>query len=74
MLFSGLRAFFSSASVFQAAKRAATKPRSKPKAKPKTRSSPKRRKTRAEAEIGGPSGPEPTRYGDWERRGRLSDF
>jgi hypothetical protein len=25
-------------------------------------------------EIGGPSGPEPTRYGDWERNGRVSDF
>ena len=25
-------------------------------------------------EIGGPLGPEPTRYGDWERRGRCSDF
>ena len=25
-------------------------------------------------EIGGPSGPEPTRYGDWERRGRCIDF
>ncbi|KAB7627691.1 DUF1674 domain-containing protein [Alkalilimnicola sp. S0819] len=25
-------------------------------------------------EIGGPSGPEPTRYGDWERNGRCSDF
>lgn len=25
-------------------------------------------------EIGGPSGPEPTRYGDWERKGRCSDF
>jgi hypothetical protein len=25
-------------------------------------------------EIGGPRGPEPTRYGDWERKGRLSDF
>jgi hypothetical protein len=25
-------------------------------------------------EIGGPSGPEPTRYGDWERRGRCYDF
>ena len=22
----------------------------------------------------GPSGPEPTRYGDWERSGRCSDF
>jgi hypothetical protein len=25
-------------------------------------------------EIGGPPGPEPTRYGDWERKGRVSDF
>jgi homeobox protein ESX1 len=25
-------------------------------------------------EIGGPKGPEPTRYGDWERNGRVSDF
>ncbi|KAL5568344.1 hypothetical protein UlMin_024919 [Ulmus minor] len=25
-------------------------------------------------EIGGPRGPEPTRYGDWERNGRCYDF
>ena len=25
-------------------------------------------------EIGGPRGPEPTRYGDWERKGRVIDF
>ena len=25
-------------------------------------------------EFGGPTGPEPTRYGDWERNGRVSDF
>lgn len=25
-------------------------------------------------ESGGPSGPEPTRYGDWERKGIASDF
>ena len=25
-------------------------------------------------EIGGPPGPEPTRYGDWEVKGRVSDF
>ena len=25
-------------------------------------------------EVGGPSGPEPTRYGDWERKGICSDF
>ncbi len=27
-----------------------------------------------EAEIGGPSGPDPTRYGDWERKGICVDF
>jgi len=25
-------------------------------------------------ESGGPKGPEPTRYGDWERKGRVTDF
>lgn len=25
-------------------------------------------------EIGGPKGPEPTRYGDWEQNGRCTDF
>lgn len=28
----------------------------------------------APEEIGGPQGLEPTRYGDWERRGRCIDF
>jgi len=28
----------------------------------------------AEREIGGPKGPEPTRYGDWETNGRCTDF
>lgn len=28
----------------------------------------------ADVEIGGPKGPEPTRYGDWEQKGRCSDF
>jgi len=26
------------------------------------------------AEQGGPAGPEPTRFGDWERNGRAVDF
>lgn len=26
------------------------------------------------AEIGGRKGPEPTRYGDWEKNGRCIDF
>ena len=25
-------------------------------------------------EVGGPKGPEPTRYGDWENAGRCTDF
>ena len=28
----------------------------------------------AQIEIGGPAGPEPTRYGDWERKGLCVDF
>jgi hypothetical protein len=27
-----------------------------------------------EIEIGSQSGPEPTRYGDWEKNGRVTDF
>jgi hypothetical protein len=30
--------------------------------------------TKPKREIGGPKGPEPTRYGDWERNGRCTDF
>ena len=29
---------------------------------------------RAPAEIGGQAGPDPTRYGDWEKNGRCTDF
>jgi hypothetical protein len=31
-------------------------------------------KPKLAAEIGGPKGPEPTRYGDWEHKGIASDF
>jgi len=31
-------------------------------------------KPRRPKEIGGPKGPEPTRFGDWERDGRCVDF
>jgi hypothetical protein len=42
-------------------------PAAKPaSAKPATATLPK--------EIGGASGPEPTRYGDWEHKGRCTDF
>ena len=30
--------------------------------------------TKPPKEIGGPKGPEPTRYGDWEQNGRCTDF
>ncbi|WP_417481202.1 DUF1674 domain-containing protein [Maricaulis sp.] len=30
--------------------------------------------TELPAETGGPKGPEPTRFGDWERNGKISDF
>jgi hypothetical protein len=35
---------------------------------------PKPAPAKTEREIGGPKGPEPTRYGDWEINGRCSDF
>ncbi len=41
------------------------------------KTSPKTNKKRLKAkprELGGPKGPEPTRYGDWERKGIVSDF
>jgi len=33
-----------------------------------------RRERTAPKEIGGRDGPEPTRYGDWEKNGRCIDF
>jgi hypothetical protein len=33
-----------------------------------------KRATEMPAEVGGPKRPEPTRYGDWERKGLVSDF
>jgi hypothetical protein len=35
---------------------------------------PPAKKPAQKGEIGGPAWPEPTRYGDWERGGRVSDF
>lgn len=31
-------------------------------------------KSQRPKELGGPKGPEPTRYGDWEKNGRCIDF
>lgn len=47
----------------------AAAPPPKPAAVPAPESAPK-----AEDEQGGPAGPEPTRYGDWEAKGRCIDF
>jgi hypothetical protein len=42
--------------------------------KPETPAETPAAKPRKPKEIGGPAGPEPTRYGDWERGGRCVDF
>ena len=34
----------------------------------------KAKKIKKVKEIGGTDGPEPTRYGDWEHKGRCYDF
>ena len=44
------------------------KPAGEPTGKPPTGNTGKPK------EIGGPSGPDPTRYGDWERNGICVDF
>jgi hypothetical protein len=46
----------------------APKPPPNPDPTPDAKPAPKPR------EIGGPKGPEPTRYGDWEQKGRCTDF
>jgi len=59
-----------------------TRPSPPPAATPETPPSPadasatdpKERQKKKVPEIGGPQGPEPTRYGDWERNGRCIDF
>ena len=51
-----------------------THPKEKqPEAKPEDAAEPTDPKKKP-AEIGGPKGPEPTRYGDWEKNGRCIDF
>jgi hypothetical protein len=41
---------------------------------PSDQEKPKRPPEPMPKEVGGPKGPEPTRYGDWEVDGRCSDF
>ena len=47
---------------------------SKKKIPNKLKPTSKKQKDKVIKEIGGPKGPEPTRYGDWEVKGRVSDF
>lgn len=49
----------------------------KPKPAPGSADSAKKSSIAAPAkvrEIGGPPGPEPTRYGDWQFNGKVTDF
>jgi hypothetical protein len=48
--------------------------RSKPSDTPETEKPNRPEATDKPEEVGGPKGPEPTRYGDWEVNGRCSDF
>lgn len=52
---------------------------SSPAARAKAEAEERRRKAAKQAaerarELGGPEGPEPTRYGDWEKKGICYDF
>jgi hypothetical protein len=53
------------ARIAQAGQRAAAEAETRRKAEPAGQLPP---------ELGGPKGPEPTRYGDWERKGIATDF
>lgn len=72
---------FKAHTVFQPPARAAQKAPTPP-ATPAARSSsapaadlkPQPAAPARKPEIGGPKGPEPTRYGDWEKGGRCIDF
>ncbi len=44
-----------------------------PTAKPVPPEKPPEKPKKVE-EIGGPPGPEPTRYGDWQFNGKVTDF
>ncbi len=46
----------------------------KAKGKAKKPSSPPSARKIPPREIGGAEGPDPTRYGDWQHKGRCSDF
>ena len=47
---------------------------SEEKEKQKNKVLSKEKTEKPKKEIGGQEGPEPTRYGDWEKKGITSDF
>jgi len=53
------------ARIAEAGRRAAAEAEARRQAQPASQLPP---------ELGGPKGPEPTRYGDWERKGIATDF
>jgi hypothetical protein len=50
------------------------KPHDQSNPHPTTPSKPTQSEPLEPREVGGPKGPEPTRYGDWEYNGRCTDF
>ncbi len=51
-----------------------TSPEPKPAVERRDRRAPEPPAQQPPGERGGPKGPEPTRYGDWEKGGRCFDF
>jgi hypothetical protein len=51
-----------------------TKPETPPRAAPTSAPALPKTAEKPPREIGGPPGPEPTRYGDWQFNGRCTDF
>jgi hypothetical protein len=49
-------------------------PAQKPESPKREPESPEMKADPKPRELGGPPGPEPTRYGDWEKAGRCIDF
>ena len=58
----------------QAAEPVDTRPVDPATGKPQAPAQPAVKLTQAPGEEDGPKGPEPTRYGDWEHKGIISDF
>lgn len=53
---------------------AETPPQRVPQDRPAEQRRPQDGRPAGVSEHGGPRGPEPTRYGDWEKGGRCTDF